>query len=137
MAVASIVVKRLTATEPAWRIVFYMASFMSLLSAPLGLWFWEPIGSMQVLEIAAIALASTVAQLAMVKAFTQAGIVLLMPFDFLRLVFTAILAVSFLGETIDAMTLVGAAVIVASSAVIAWRETRRKEEPTPPSLEVG
>lgn len=137
MAVASIVVKRLTATEPAWRIVFYMASFMGLLSAPMGLWNWQPISLHAYLQIAGIALASTVAQLAMVRAFSTTGIVLLMPFDFLRLVFTAILAVSFLGETVDAPTLLGAAVIVASSALIAWREARLKRGAVPPSLEAG
>jgi drug/metabolite transporter (DMT)-like permease len=136
MAVASIVVKRLAATEPAWRVVFYMATFMSLLSAPMGLWQWQPVSTHAVIQVAAIALASTVAQLAMVRAFSNVGIVLLMPFDFLRLVFTASLAVTFLGETIDAPTLLGAAIIVASSALIAWRETRRKEQPTSPSLEV-
>lgn len=137
MAVASIVVKRLTATEPAWRIVFYMAAFMSLLSAPLGLWHWGSISGLSYLKIAGVALASTVAQLAMVSAFARVGIVLLMPFDFLRLVFTSFLAVTLLGETIDAATLLGGAIIVASSALIAWREKRRAQPPTPPSLEVG
>lgn len=137
MAVASIVVKRLTATEPAWRIVFYMSFFMSLLSAPLGLYHWQVLTPLLYVKIAGIALASTLAQLAMVSAFSRAGIVLLMPFDFLRLVFTSILAVSFLGETVDAPIIVGAAVIVASSALIAWRESRHHEAPMPPSLEVG
>lgn len=137
MAVASIVVKRLTATEPAWRIVFYMASFMSLLSAPLGLWHWEGISGLSYVKIAGVAFTSTVAQLAMVSAFARVGIVLLMPFDFLRLVFTSILAVTLLGETIDAPTMIGAAIIVASSALIAWREKRRAQPLTPPSLDVG
>ena len=137
MAVASIVVKRLTATEPAWRIVFYMSAFMSLLSAPLGLYGWQVLSPLLYLKILGIALASTLAQLAMVSAFARAGIVLLMPFDFLRLVFTSILAVSFLGETVDTPVLLGAAVIVASSMLIAWRETRHQIQPTAPSLEVG
>ena len=137
MAIASIVVKRLTATEPAWRIVFYMAAFMSLLSAPLGIGHWESITALDYLKIAGVALTSTIAQLAMVSAFARVGIVLLMPFDFLRLVFTSILAVTLLGETIDALTMVGAAIIVAASALIAWREKRNRMLPTPPSLDVG
>lgn len=137
MALAAIVVKRLAATEPAWRVVFYMAMFMSLLSAPLGLYYWQVLPPAEYAKIFGIALASTIAQLAMVSAFARVAIVLLMPFDFTRLVFTAILAVLVLGESIDLLTIVGAAIIVASSALIAWREARLRKQPTPPSLEIG
>jgi len=63
----------------------------------------------------------------MVIAFARADLVALMPLDFTRLVFTAILAYFFLGEQIDMITAVGAAIIIASCVYIAWREKLRRK----------
>ena len=49
-----------------------------------------------------------------------------MPFDFFRLIFTAMLAYPIFGEVADSWTWIGAGVIVASTAYIAYRESRKK-----------
>ncbi len=125
MALAGVVVKSLSATDPPWRIVTIMACFMSLLSAPLGLWHWQPMSLPDVVTLFFIALTSTLAQLAMASAFRHAPVVLLMPFDFMRLVFTAIFAYIFFGQMIDDTTLLGALVIFTSAVFIAWREAQK------------
>ena len=51
-----------------------------------------------------------------------------MPFDFFRLVFTAILAYIFFGEVADVWTWAGGAIIVASAAYIARREAWLKQQ---------
>lgn len=131
MALAGVVVKSLTATDPPWRIVAIMACFMTLLSAPLGLWNWQAPEPLDILCLFGIALSSTTAQLAMASAFRLAPVVLLMPFDFMRLVFTALLAYIFFGQVLDGGTLAGASVILFSAVFIAWREARWKKREIP------
>lgn len=126
MALAGILVKTLTTTEPAWRIVTYMTLLMSLFSAPLALPFLRPLNGEQWLLMFGIAVFSTCAQMAMAHAFQRAPVNVLAPFDFTRLVFTALLAYIVFGETPEAFTFLGAAVILGSSVFIAWREARKK-----------
>lgn len=125
-ALAGIVVKTLTMTDPPWRIVTYMSLFMTVLSAPPALLHWQSFGWELFWPLAGIAVFSTVAQLCMVSAFARAPMVVLAPFDFMRLVFTAILAYLYFGERLDGWTALGAAVIVGASALIAWRERRHQ-----------
>lgn len=127
MAVASTLVKSLTATDPTWRIVFFMSVFMTMFSAPLGMYVWQPISLVQGGVIVAVAAASVLAHMLMVSAFSRASLVLLMPFDFMRLIFTAILAHVAFHEVLDVWTAVGSVVIIASACYIAWRERRIKK----------
>ncbi len=125
-AIAALLVKTLTKTEPSARIVFYMSVVMSLWALPICLPFWQT-PSWELLGLCfLIALASTGAHLSMVSAYARADIVILMPIDFFRLVFTAIFAYIAFGETSDAWVWGGGAIIVASAAYIAYREAKLK-----------
>lgn len=127
MALSGVAVKSLTRTEPPETIVFYMALFMTPLSLPLGVWAWQPVSAHAWLLITAIAFGSTLAQLLMARAFKQADMVTLLPFDFLRLVFTAALAYLWFGEVLDGWTLAGAGIILASAVYIVHREAVRRK----------
>lgn len=133
MALAGIVVKTLSATDPPWRIVTYMAFFMTVLSAPLGIYHWQPVNENQLVHLLGIAATSTLSQYLMAAAFARAPVALLMPFDFLRLVFTSILAYLFLGDVLNRGTFLGAAIICFSTVFIAWREARmaKRQRPEP------
>jgi drug/metabolite transporter (DMT)-like permease len=133
MALAGIVVKTLTRTEPPETIVFYMALFMTPLSAPLALyhWSWQPLSQPAVwAAIGLIAFFSTAAHLLIARAYARAEMVALLPFDFTRLLFTALFAYMLFGEVMDGHTLLGAAIIITSAVYIAHREAvRRKQKP--------
>lgn len=133
MAVAGIMVKNLTATESPETIVFYMALFMLPWSVLPAAAHWNSIDAQQLGGVFIIALFSTAAHLLMARAFVRAELVVLMPFDFTRLIFTAALAYLFLGETVDAQTLAGAAVIVTSTVYIAHREAKKRGQDTTPA----
>jgi drug/metabolite transporter (DMT)-like permease len=124
MALAATVVKTLTKTESPEIIVFYMALFMTPLSLPLGVWVWQPVAMKQIAGLLAVAVSSTAAHLLLTRAYRRADMVVLMPFDFFRLLFTAVLAQVYFGETMGKATVAGALIIVASSAYIAHREAR-------------
>jgi drug/metabolite transporter (DMT)-like permease len=128
MALAGTIVKSLTRTEPPETIVFYMALFMTPLSLPPALFHWGPVTMELLCGVALVALFSTAAHLLIARAYRYAEMVVLLPFDFTRLIFTGILAYLFFGETLDSATLAGGVVIMAASCYIAHREalTHRK-----------
>lgn len=125
-AIANMLVKTLTTTEPANRIVFYMSIFMAVWSLPAAVWFWHTPTCEQLVLIVGVAIASTGAHVCLVSAYARADVVVLMPFDFFRLVFTAALAYLAFGEVADEWTWGGGAIIVGSAAYIARRETQKK-----------
>jgi len=126
MAASGIMVKTLTSSESPETIVFYMAVFMLCFALPLAIPSWQPFTLEQLAISFIIALCSSVAHLLMARAFMLAEMVVLTPFDFSRLIFTAILAYIFFGETIDAHTIIGSMVIATSAIYIAHREAKKK-----------
>jgi drug/metabolite transporter (DMT)-like permease len=126
MAGSGVMVKSLTSSESAETIVFYMSVFMLLWSVPVAISFWQPFTTYQLGVSFIVAFCSTAAHLFMARAFMRAELVKLMPLDFTRLVFTAILAYLFFGETIDSQTILGSAVIVASAVYIGHREAKKR-----------
>lgn len=129
MAGASILVKTLTRTEKPGVIVFYMAFFLMVFSAPLAIAHWQTLTLAEYAAIAAIAAFSTLAHLCLIRAYPKAEMATLMPFDFTRLIFTAALAYCMFGEVIEGRTLLGALIIVLSAAFIARREARQSGKP--------
>ena len=129
MGVVSILIKNLTRTEPATRIVFYMALFMTLFSLPVAVPFFAPLSPVEYAKAFAVALSSTIAHLLLARAYTKAEMVVLMPFDYSRLIFTAVLAYFVFAEQLDSWTVIGSLVIVASSVYITHREALLKKLP--------
>lgn len=127
MAGSGIMVKSLTSSETPETIVFYMSVFMLLWAIPPAVSFWNSFTPSQFAMCFLISLSSTIAHLCMARAFIRAEIVMLVPFDFTRLVFTALLAYYFFNEVIDTHTLLGSVVIVASAVYIAHREAKHKK----------
>ena len=124
MAIAGTLVKSLTRTEPPETIVFFMALFMVPWSGLLVIGHWQPASTQQFGLILVIALLSTVSHLFLARAYIRADMVTLKPFDFTRLIFTAIFAYLLFGETLDGATIAGSLIIVASTVYIAHREAK-------------
>ncbi len=132
MGVSGVLVKTLTRTELPETIVFYMTLFMIPWSLFPALMHWQEISAYQWWLVFWIAFFSTASHLTMTRAFKRVDLVLLMPFDFTRLIFVSILAFIFFDERLDMQTALGAFVIVASTVYIAHRETRNKQKVAPP-----
>lgn len=125
MAVAGVFVKNLSRTEKPETIVFYMTIFMTPLSIPLGLLHWKPLIMNQWGGLLIIALLSTTAQLMMARAYKRAEMVVLLPLDFTRLIFTSFFAYICFGEVLDRHAWVGAGIIVTSTLYMAHREAQK------------
>lgn len=122
MGVAGVMVKTLSRTEPPETIVFYMALFMIPWSLPLAAANWQAVTLHQLWLVFWIGFFSTASHLLMARAYQRVDLVMLMPFDFSRLIFTALFAYALFGETIDGPTIAGSLLILASSVYIARRE---------------
>ena len=112
MAVASVLVKTLTNTEKSSVIVFYMAMFMTPLSFPLAYTHWQSVAPYPLFLAFLIALTSTIAHTCLTRAYSHAPLTVLMPMDFLRLLFTGTMAYFLFDQQISLATIIGALFII-------------------------
>lgn len=136
MAISGALVKTLTKTEPPETIIFYMCLFMIFWSIWPAIPYWESFTLHQLGLATLIAFLSTTAHLCMTRAFVRADMVALMPFDFTRLIFTAIFAYFLFGEKADAGVWLGSSLIIFATVYIAHREAVLKRQITvePPQI---
>ncbi|MBN8530855.1 MAG: DMT family transporter [Alphaproteobacteria bacterium] len=128
MATSGLLVKALSRTESAPRTVFYMNANMMVISAPLAYMYWQPVSWEMQGMLLIVAVSSSAAHFCMIGAFKFADVKTVIPFDFTRLVFTAILAYLVFGEVLDFWTAIGAAIIMAGSIYAGRREARLEKE---------
>jgi drug/metabolite transporter (DMT)-like permease len=129
-AVAMILIKILSRTESSLTIVAYMGIFLGGFSIIPALWVWQPFGLNTLGWLMLIGLFGTLAQMSLSQSLKETDPTALMPFDFLKLIWTALIGAWFFAEIPDIYTFVGAALIFASGFFIALRERRSKDIPT-------
>jgi len=117
-------VKLLSRTESTAAIVAWTQLMILPMSLIPALMVWQIPSLDQLLSILLIGVTATVGHLCYTKSFALADASVVMPFDFFRLIFSAVLGFIFFMQEPDIYTYIGAAVIFASSIYIAIRETR-------------
>ncbi|WP_051512075.1 DMT family transporter [Skermanella stibiiresistens] len=121
-AASALQVKALARTETTTAMVTYMVLFltpMSLIPA-LFVWTWPSWDMLGWLVL--MGGIATLGHLALTRAFHMADASAMMPFDYTKLPFSALLGYLVFGETMDLWTWVGAGIIAASTIYIAQRE---------------
>jgi drug/metabolite transporter (DMT)-like permease len=120
---ALISIKFLSRTEPVDAIVFYMVLIMTPLSIVPALMVWEmPVG-ITWLWLLLTGFFGTTAQMAMTRAYKLGDVSALTPINFVQLPIVALLAWWLFDERPDRYTWIGAAIVFASVAYIAHRES--------------
>ena len=122
MAGAATAIKSLSDTENPDAMVFYMNLFltpMSLIPA-LFVWQWPDMATFGAVVL--IGLIAATAHQVMTRAFARADASAIIPFQYMRLPFSAGVGFLAFGEVPDAWTLAGALVIAGSAIYIAERE---------------
>ena len=116
--------KSLARTENPTAMVMWMGLIMTILSLPPALMVWQWPADLAIWGwLAVLGVVATAAHLALNRAFRVADASYVMPFGFVQLPAVAAMAYVFFGETSDALTWVGAAVIFSAGAYIARRES--------------
>ncbi len=108
-------------TEAASTTTFYYLAMLAAFSLIPSLWVWVWPGWQDLPGLVLVAAVGTAAPYCMIRAYRHAEATLVGPFGFLRLPFTAFLALILIGEGTEIWTWFGAAIIFGS----AWFVTRK------------
>ena len=121
-AVAMLIIKIQSQTESSLTIVAYMGIFLGVFSIAPALWVWQPFELQTLGLMVLIGLFGSIAQMAISESLKETDPTALMPFDFLKLIWTAMIGAWFFAEIPDMFTWIGATVIFSSGLFIALRE---------------
>ena len=127
-AVAMIIIKIQSRTESSLTIVAYMGIFLGVFSIAPALLVWQPFELQTLGLMVLIGLFGSIAQLAISQSLKETDPTALMPFDFLKLIWTAIIGAWFFAEIPDMYTWIGATVIFLSGLFVAFRERRVRSQ---------
>ena len=126
LAAGVLAVKTLAKTESADTIVLYQCLLVSPLAAVPAWMVWSTPDVEALMWLALIGTLATLGQLAYVRAYAAADAAAVVPFDFSRLIFAALIGFALFGERPDAWTWIGSAVIFgATLTVVRDKDTRR------------
>lgn len=121
-AFAMVCIRRMSATEPAIRIVFYFTLFSTLISTGPLLWSWHsPQPKLWGLLIL-IGLLAVFGQLMLTKGYSLAPAAQMGPFTYANIVFATFIGWIFWGEILDPVTWVGA-FLICIAGIAATRQT--------------
>jgi drug/metabolite transporter (DMT)-like permease len=121
-AIVTLMYKRFAGRERTLTLIFYQAAFSTVFALVPAAFVWETPSAYQLLVMGGNGVLGTLGWIAFLRACKLADASALMPFEFARLPFIAIIAYLLFGEVPDEWVWFGAAVIFASTLYIAHRE---------------
>lgn len=122
-ACMSITVRMLSSTEQNVQIMLFPALFTLCISAPITAALWTDPTSIEIVTIAAAAVAGFIGQWCMIEGFRVGETSALAPVNYLRILFAGALGYLFFSEIPGINTVVGAGIIVAATLYTLHRET--------------
>ena len=123
-SVAAVLVRHLARTELPDTITMYYAISLTLLSAIPAAIFWKTPTWDQAAWILAMGFLGTLGQRAMTRGFAAADVSVVLPIDFSRLLFAAVIGFALFGEEPGVWTWIGGTVIFASTIFLARGEAK-------------
>ena len=125
-SVCLIFIKRLTETDSAVTISLYFGIGMIPATFAMALPVFEMIDLRQFIILMFIAVTGTLAQTIMNNALEKGELALLLPFDFLRLIWSVLIGYALFAEKPEITLWIGGVLIIGSTSYIAWREAKLK-----------
>ena len=126
MAIAFILVKKLSLTEPTDKIVLYMLLINTPISFIPALFFWEWPSLYIFMWLIIIGISGTLAHFMFTKSVSLVEITSIIPIDFSRLPMTAVIAYVFFLEKPSLNTFIGGTIIFLSTIYILHREIKNR-----------
>jgi drug/metabolite transporter (DMT)-like permease len=125
-----IIIKILSRTDSSLTITAYMALLMAILSLPPALFYWQTPTLAQFGLLALIGATGTLGQYTFVEALSGADAQVVMPLDFMKLIWAAALGFLLFQEVPDVFVWIGAAMIFVSTTYVTVRErNKQKNQP--------
>jgi drug/metabolite transporter (DMT)-like permease len=123
-----IVIKVLSRTDSALGVTAWMVLLMTPLSLPGALLVWVWPTPMQWMWLFACGLLGNIGQFLVVKAFREADTTVVLPLDFAKIIWGALIAWLFFSEVVDLWTWAGAVVVFSGGVYVALHE-RQAQRP--------
>ncbi len=121
-AVASIIVRRIGAQERRVVLLLYpMMANLVVMGVALP-WVYRPMPLADFAALAAMAVLALIASLGMIAAYTRAPAFRVAPMQYSQILWAVLFGAVFFDEAVDGITVLGAAIIIASGLVILLRE---------------
>ncbi|MDG1709408.1 MAG: DMT family transporter [Emcibacteraceae bacterium] len=127
VAFAIICIRSLSQTDKANVVAIYSLIITLPISFAFALTVWTWPTTEQWPYMILVGMSAALAQFSISKAFSNSETTAIMPIDFTRLLFSALIGYFFFAETPDIYTFIGASVILASAVYAAHREMLRKK----------
>ena len=122
-ALAMVCIRRMSALEPAIRIVFYFTVLSTVISAGPLLWSWQSPQPELWWLLILIGLLAAVGQFLLTKGYSFAPAAQIGPFTYANIVFATFIGWIFWGETLDMLTWAGA-FLICIAGIVATRQTK-------------
>ncbi len=119
-----IFIKRLAGREGPWQILLVNNAIGLSIATLAVLWVWTAPTPAQWAALAALGLLMALAQTAFVNAIARGDASFVAPFFYTALIFAALYDGMFFGVWPDAVSIIGAVVILTGAGVLLWREGR-------------
>ena len=120
-----ICIKRLSSTEPTRVIMFYYAFWNAVFAAIPAFWLWVTPTGYELVLLLAIGILGIAGQGLITHGFTQGDATALVPLDYFRIVYSALLAYLIFGEVPGIWSYAGMALIVGASLYLVLTEKKR------------
>lgn len=127
--ISNILIKLMTKSEKPQTIVAYMSLIMLIGSIPLAIPYIEPIAVVDLLSFVALGLVSNLTHICISNAYGKSDLSYVQPFDFTRLIFTAIISYYCFDEVIDIWVVVGSVVILCGVISLMPKKIRGQKKP--------
>jgi drug/metabolite transporter (DMT)-like permease len=135
-SVSMIIIKVLTKTESAITQSLYTLVMLTPITALAALPYWHTPSLEEFGWMIVMAGLGTAAQLAFTEAFKLADLTALLPVDFTKLIWSAMVGYLYFAQTPDIWVFIGGAVIFASTTYITLREAQVKNKAVAPDTPV-
>lgn len=135
-AIYIVITRRVSGVDSAATSMAYTGIVGLVLSSAVGMFYWQPMGWVDMLMVLAIVVTTCLGHGLMIFALSMAPASAVQPFNYFSLPWAILLSVVVFNDWIDPISLVGAGIIVAAGLVVMARERMRKV-PVPPEAMTG
>lgn len=130
-AASALLTRKVGMSESPWTSMIYGALFGTIATSALMPAVWQPIAAADLWLFAVVGILGTAAQLCLIRAFSVAEAGAIAPFGYVGIILATGWGVVLYDEWPDALTFLGAGIIVASGLYIWHRETRARRQAHP------
>ncbi|WP_417319051.1 DMT family transporter [Emcibacter sp.] len=124
----AIVTKKLTVTDKISNMMIYSNFAVIAMCAPIAIYYWIMPGWMDLLWLLGLGAMSGGTQYFVIRAYDRGEATVVAPFDYMRIIFVALIGYFIFDELPDIFTWIGAFIIIVSTLFIAWREAQLKKK---------